>query len=72
MNVTPESEVPIIPKATKYQGLWRFPIKKESVSAFRDVRYAIRISNAKYAISTVAMSQGANVLVMGSKFEWLS
>jgi hypothetical protein len=47
INVTPESEAPIIPKATRYQGLCRFPVKKVSLVAFFDVKWAIRIRTIK-------------------------
>ena len=53
IKVTPESEAPIIPKATKYQGLCLSPVKKVSESAFREVKIDIKISIAKYAINTV-------------------
>ena len=33
MKVTPDSEVPIMPKATSSQGLRRLPMKKLSLSA---------------------------------------
>jgi hypothetical protein len=38
INVTPEREVPIIPKATKYQGEVRLAVKKVSLSDFREVK----------------------------------
>jgi hypothetical protein len=40
-NVTPEREVPIIPNATKNQGLFLSPLKKLSVVAFFDVAQEI-------------------------------
>jgi hypothetical protein len=43
MNVTPEREAPIIPKATKYQGLCLSPVKNVFVSAFREVSNEIPI-----------------------------
>jgi len=42
-NVTPDSEVPIIPKATTYHGEERLARKKVSESVFRLVRYDINI-----------------------------
>ena len=38
MKVTPESDVPIIPKATIYQGDDLFPKKKDSFSSFFPVK----------------------------------
>jgi hypothetical protein len=37
MNVTPESEAPIIPYATTNQGDFLFPIKNDWLSALRAV-----------------------------------
>jgi hypothetical protein len=47
MKVTPESDAPIIPNATKYQGLCRSPVKKVSELALREVRYEINIKIPK-------------------------
>ena len=38
MNVTPESEVPIIPKATMYQGDSLLPKKNDSFPSFFPVK----------------------------------
>jgi hypothetical protein len=38
MKVTPESEAPIIPKATTNQGDCLFPVKKVSFVAFLEVK----------------------------------
>ena len=50
MKVTPESEAPIIPKATRYQGDCRFAVKNVSVSAPFDVNHEMVISRAKYKL----------------------
>ena len=47
-KVTPESEAPIIPNATTYQGDFRFPRKKASLSACRLVNLATNINKPKY------------------------
>jgi hypothetical protein len=47
MKVTPESDAPIIPKETTYQGDFLFPRKKASFPPFLEVIFAIKISNAK-------------------------
>jgi hypothetical protein len=39
IKVTPDSEAPIIPYATINQGDTLFPIKKDSLSAFRAVNH---------------------------------
>jgi hypothetical protein len=49
MNVTPDKEAPIIPKATKYQGDCRLAVKKVSVVAPREVSCEIRMRTRKYA-----------------------
>ena len=38
MNVTPESEVPIMANATMYQGALRLAMKNDSLVALREVR----------------------------------
>jgi hypothetical protein len=47
MNVTPDSDAPIIPKATRYQGDCLLPVKKVFVSAPLDVRHEIKIMTPK-------------------------
>jgi len=42
-KVTPDREVPIIPKATTYHGEERFARKKVSESVLRLVRYEMKI-----------------------------
>lgn len=49
MNVTPESEAPIIPNATTYQGDLLPALKKSSLESFLPVKYEIRRSNRKYS-----------------------
>jgi hypothetical protein len=49
--VTPDKEVPIIPKATSIQLEFLLPMKKESLLEFRDVYQATPSSNRKYAIT---------------------
>jgi GTP pyrophosphokinase len=46
-KVTPDNEVPIIPKATSGQALERLPMKKAASSARRDVHHAPTSSSAK-------------------------
>ena len=50
MNVTPESEVPIIPKATMYQGDSLLPKKNDSFPSFFPVNREITERNKKYTI----------------------
>lgn len=47
IKVTPDKEAPIIPKATKYQGLCLSPVKKVSVLALREVTKEININTTK-------------------------
>jgi hypothetical protein len=47
MKVTPESDAPIIPKATKNQWDWRSPVKNESAVTFREVNQEIKKSSKK-------------------------
>jgi hypothetical protein len=42
IKVTPEMVAPIIPKATRYQGDFRFPVKKVSLSLLREENQDIR------------------------------
>ena len=56
IKVTPDNEAPIIPKATIYQGDLRFPIKKELLSAFFDVRHEMIIKREKYPKITLKSS----------------
>jgi len=58
MNVTPEREAPIIPIDTMYQGDFRLPRKKVSLSAFLPVIREIRISKRKYPPITLAVRMG--------------
>ena len=48
MKVTPESEAPIMPKATKYHGEELFALKKVLLSAFFPVINEINSSTLKY------------------------
>jgi hypothetical protein len=48
IKVTPEIVVPTIPKATIYHGDFLLPVKKDSVSAFREVNKETIISMRKY------------------------
>jgi hypothetical protein len=50
-NVTPESEVPIIPNATSIQFEFRLPIKKESLLELREVYHATISNKTKYPIT---------------------
>ena len=47
INVTPESEAPIIPKATKYQGDELFALKKVLLSADLLVMYEMKNNKEK-------------------------
>ena len=50
INVTPLNEAPIIPKATKNQGDFLFPLKNVSLSLFFEVNNEIKINTRKYVI----------------------
>lgn len=52
MKVTPESEAPIIPKATKNQGDCLSPVKKVSDEIFFEVNQEIRNNKKKYDVIT--------------------
>lgn len=58
MNVTPESDAPIIPYATINHGDFLFPVKNVSFVALREVKCEIRISSAKYPITIPAIRYG--------------
>jgi hypothetical protein len=47
MNVTPDKDDPIMPKATKYQGDWRLAVKNVFVSAPRLVITEMPMRTAK-------------------------
>jgi hypothetical protein len=48
MNVTPDSDAPIMPKATKYQGELLLALKKASFpSSFLLIKYETRINRLK-------------------------
>ena len=47
MKVTPDNEVPTMPKATSIHGLLRLPMKNASLSARREVHQATASSSAK-------------------------
>ena len=57
-KVTPESDVPIIPKATKTQDALLFALKNEALSAFLDVTTATAKRAMKYTIRTNAITRG--------------
>ena len=50
-KVTPEREVPIMPKATSIQLELRLPIKNDSLLEFREVYQATPSSSKKYPIT---------------------
>ena len=56
IKVTPDNEVPIIPKATKYRGEFLFPTKNELLSAPLDVMRAISNRNRKYNATIPAIT----------------
>jgi len=56
--VTPESEVPIIPKATSIQLEFLLPIKNESLFEFLEVYQATPSSSKKYPITNVKRRVG--------------
>ena len=58
INVTPESDVPIIPKATMYHGERRLARKKVCESVFLPVKKDIKIRMAKYATMIPIISDG--------------
>jgi len=47
INVTPDSDDPSMPNATKNHGDWRFAVKNVLVSAPREVMIEIPIKTAK-------------------------
>ena len=47
-KVTPLSEAPIIPKATKYHGDFLFPVKKDESSLFFSTSFEIPSKSKKY------------------------
>jgi len=49
IKVTPESDAPIIPNATKYQGEALFALKKVVLFADFPVKKEIKINTEKYA-----------------------
>lgn len=58
MKVTPEREAPIIPNATTYQGDFLLPMKKDSLSAPREVTHETRINRKKYETITDSSKRG--------------
>jgi hypothetical protein len=58
IKVTPESEAPIIPKATKYQGDELFALKNVSLVAFLPVINEIKIRTLKYTTIKNKMCSG--------------
>jgi hypothetical protein len=66
MNVTPEREAPIIPKATTYQGDLLLPIKKEALSAWRPVTWEMTRIRAKYSRITVRTRNGVIISIYPS------
>jgi len=50
INVTPDKEALIIPKATINQGDFRFPKKNDSLLAFLLVKNEMEIRTRKYAV----------------------
>jgi hypothetical protein len=58
IKVTPEMEVPIMPKATTYQGDFRLPTKKEALSAPLLVITDMIIRVLKYTITMASKIQG--------------
>ena len=49
MNVTPDKEAPIIPKATIYHGEFLLALKKSELESFFPVILAIITRRKKYA-----------------------
>ena len=62
MKVTPEMDVPIIPKAIRYQGELRFAVKKDALSPFFAVKYPTLKRIRKYMATTVAVIAGVIIL----------
>ena len=58
INVTPDNDAPIIPKATIYQGDLLLPRKKDSLFAFFPVMWEIHIRIPKYIIITSITAKG--------------
>jgi hypothetical protein len=57
-KVTPESEVPIIPKATSTHEALLFALKNDALSAFFEVTTATAKRAMKYTIRTQAITRG--------------
>lgn len=53
INVTPDKEAPIIPKATKNQGDCLSPVKNVSSEIFLEVNQEIKNNSPKYEVITV-------------------
>jgi hypothetical protein len=64
MNVTPEMDAPIIPKATRNQGDFLLPTKKDALSAPRLVITEIRISRPKYITTMRRSIQGFMIEIL--------
>jgi len=58
INVTPESDAPIIPNATRYHGALLLALKNVAVFLFFDVRNEIKSNNEKYKTTTVKTKYG--------------
>jgi len=66
MNVTPEIEVPIIPKATKYHGDFLCAVKKVALSDFLPVHHETNINIEKYT----ATHENTKIGVIKSGFNY--
>ena len=62
IKVTPDSDAPIIPIDTIYQGDCLFPLKKVSLSAFLLVKNEMRINTPKYPAIIAANNAGLMLL----------
>jgi len=58
MKVIPEMDAPIIPKATRYHGDLRRPMKKVALSAFLPVMWATMYKRARYKNMMTSMLDG--------------
>ena len=58
IKVTPESDAPIIPKATIYQGDCLFALKKASLLSFFPVKNEMIMSMLKYPTINKSMCNG--------------
>ena len=72
INVTPERDAPIIPKATTNHGDFLLPVKKVSFVAFFEVKCEIIIKTRKYAPIIPATKNGLIEINCSGKNDYFS